>query len=310
MACEFELFLNAGQHEAAVETALGAFDLLETLEAQLTVYRETSELLEINRTAAAGSVGVEPRLFALLELAQGLYRATGGAYDITSGPLSKVWGFSRRAGAIPDQATLDEALAHVGGEAVELDATRQTVRFTRPGVELNLGSIGKGYALDRCQELMTAGGVANFLWHGGQSSVLARGSAAGAPAGSGWTVGLRHPLRDERRLAEIRLVDQALSTSGSGVQFFRHQGKRYGHILDPRTGWPAEGMFSSTVIAPTAAEADALSTAFYVLGVERTLEYCEGRPEIGVILLYPSASGSTIELACANLDDERWKLME
>ena len=311
MACDFEIYLNAGQYAAATEAALQALDLVETLEAQLTVYRDSSELMQINRAAAAQPVAVEPRLFALLARAQALNRETGGAYDITSGPLSKVWGFYRRAGSIPAPLDLQATLAHVGGDRFELDPHALTVRFTQPGVELNLGSIGKGYALDRCEELMTAGGVRDFLWHGGQSSVLARGACATPGTdGGGWIVGVGDPLGGDQRLAEIRLADRALSTSGSSVQFFRYQGKRYGHILDPRTGWPAEGMFSATVVAPTAAEADALSTAFYVLGVEAAMRYCEHHPEIGALLIYPSPSGSKVLIETAGLKPEDWRLCE
>ncbi len=234
MACDFELYLNAGQYAEATEVGLQALDLVEALEAQLTVYRDSSEMVQINRSAAAGPVTVEPRLFALLAMAQVLNRETGGAYDITSGPLSKVWGFFRRAGGIPAEHDLQAALANVGGSRVELDPLSLTVRFSQPGVELNLGSIGKGYALDRCEELMTSAGIHDFLWHGGRSSVLARGSSgADRPDGGGWIVGVGDPLGGDRRLAEIRLSNRALATSGSSVQFFRYQGKRYGHILDP-----------------------------------------------------------------------------
>jgi thiamine biosynthesis lipoprotein len=306
MACDFELFLNAGQYPDGSEVALGAFDLIEQLEEQLSVFRPTSEISAINERAAQGPVAVEPRLFALLASAAEIFRASEGAYDITAGPLTKVWGFYRRAGAIPEPQALQEALARVGGQHLLLDRAAGTVGFGKPGMELNLGSIGKGYALDRAAELMAAAGIADFLWHGGQSSVLARGSSAGGRQ-PGWTIGIRDPVRSDRRLAEIDLHDQALSTSGSGVQFFRHRGKRYGHIVDPRSGWPAEGMFSATVVAPTAAEADALSTTFYVLGVEKALAYCQSHPGIGTLLVYPSPSGSKVEFTVAGLDGSRWR---
>jgi thiamine biosynthesis lipoprotein len=310
MACNFEVFLNAGQYEQATEAAIEALDLVEQLEAQLTVYRATSEISALNLAAHEGFVEVEPRLFALLAQAVQLHRETGAAFDITSGSLSKVWGFFRRQGAIPQVADLQTALASVGSQCLELDATSRSVRFLKPGVELNLGSIGKGYALDRCAELMTARGVRDFLWHGGQSSVLARGACAGnGPEDRGWSVGVRHPLRPDRRLAEIRLCDRALATSGSSVQFFRYGGKRYGHILDPRTGWPAEGVFSATVVAPTAAEADALSTAFYVLGPQAALEFCDQHTTIGTIILYPGSAGNTVELATAGLESDEWRLL-
>jgi FAD:protein FMN transferase len=309
MACNFEVYLNAGQHEQATQVALEGLDLIELLEAQLTVYRDSSELMHINRTAAGEPVRVEPRLFGLLERASQLHRETQGAFDITSGPLTKVWGFYRRAGSLPADADLAAALARVDGRKLELDPSAQTVRFAAEGMELNLGAIGKGYALDRSAELMAAAGVADFLWHGGQSSVLARGMcAANGPEDRGWVVGVRDPLRPDRRLAEIRLCDAALATSGSSVQFFRHGGKRYGHILDPRTGWPAEGMFSATVIAREAADADALSTAFYVLGVDAAVDYCGTHPGVGALLVHPSPSGSKVEVTPAGLEPDAWRL--
>lgn len=316
MACQFEVFLNAGQYPQGAEAALAALDLVDALEAQLTVYRDSSELMHVNRHAADEPVPVEQGLFQLLAQSLELHAETGGAFDITSGPLSKAWGFYRRQGSIPDEASLAEALEKVGSQYVQLDAAQQAVRFTRGGVELNLGSIGKGYALDRCAQQMEQAGVCDFLWHGGQSSVLARGSAA-RPRGKeqaawreGWVIGVRDPLRPQRRLAEITVRNAAVGTSGSGVQFFRHQGRRYGHILDPRTGWPAEGVFSSTVIAPTAALADALATAFYVMGAEAALEHCRRHDELAMLMLLPSASGSSIELVAHGLDDDQWRLLE
>jgi thiamine biosynthesis lipoprotein len=327
MASDFQLLLPAVGPQAAtdqpVDIALEALDLLEPLEARLTVFRDTSEVLEINRRAAHEPVTVEPDLFALLEMAVELHRETDGAYDITSGPLSQAWGFARRQGSVPDAATLASARANVGSEKLVLDRTHRTVRFTQPGVQINFNSIGKGYAIDRCGAHLRAAGFKNFLWHGGQSSVLAAGSAYGkhhhaeslggaaAPNdhAGGWVIGVGHPLRLERRLAELLLIDGAAGTSGAGFQFFRHAGKRYGHILDPRTGMPAEGVFSVTVLAPTAAEADALSTAFYVLGFEAAARYCDRRPEIGFLMLLPAESGSAVELATCGLDDRRWRLV-
>lgn len=305
MACDFELYLNAGQYPQASEVGLAAFDLIDQLEEQLSVFRPSSEVSQINAHAERGPVHVESRLWALLAQAMQIFRDTAGAYDITAGPLVKAWGFYRRAGAIPDPQVLEQALSCIGSDSVELDESAGTIHFTKPGVELNLGSIGKGYALDRAAELLAAAEIADFLWHGGQSSVLARGTSAGNARG--WSVGIRDPVRSDRRLAEIDLCDRALSTSGSGVQFFRHGGKRYGHILDPRTGWPAEGMFSATVVAPTAAEADALSTAFYVMGVEKALEYCRTHTAIGTLLVYPSTQGSKVEFTTAGLADDLWR---
>jgi thiamine biosynthesis lipoprotein len=311
MACQFEVFFNQGQYAQAAEVALEALDLVEALESQLTVYRDDSELMRLNRTAAEGPVEVEPRLFQLLQLAEQIHRDTQGAFDITSGPLSKTWGFYRRQGAIPDDAALEEALTRVGFEHLELDAETLSVRLARAGLELNLGGIGKGYALDRCAEFMGASGVDDFLWHGGQSSVLARGNHdPDQEALSGWVVGVRHPLRPQQRLLEIRLRNQALGTSGTAVQFFRHGGKRYGHILDPRTGRPAESVHCSTVVTADAARADALATAFYVLGPDGAEAYCHDHEDVGYVLVLPGSRAQGIEIVSGGIADEDLRLCE
>jgi thiamine biosynthesis lipoprotein len=315
MACEFEVCLRAGQYVQGTEMALEALDLVEQLEAQMSVFRPASEISRINLTAAQGPMEVEPRLFALLELAMQLYRQTGGAYDITAGPLWEAWGFARRAGAIPAADRLAAARKLVGGHRVELDPAGRTIRFLQPGVWLNLGSIGKGYAVDRGAERLLQAGVADFLFQGGNSSVRAHGGHAPPPAESPagaaafWIVGIRHPLHPEQRLAEVKLSDRALGTSGAQFQSFRHQGRRYGHILDPRSGWPAEGVLSATVLAPTAALADALSTAFYVLGPEAALNYCRQHADIAAVIVTPAAHGSGVEIHSAGLSEEQWRVL-
>jgi len=316
MACEFEVFLNAGQYEGGTEAALEALDLVEALEAQMTVFRPGSEISRLNAACADGPTEVEPRLFELLEAALRLHAETQGAFDITSAPLWKVWGFAQRAGTVPSEEELAGAIQSVGSHLVELDRARHTARFRQPGVELNLGAIGKGYALDRAAEVLAAAGVNDFLLHGGQSSVLARGSrVATRPASPeadpfGWVVGVGHPVRRGKRLAELRLRDRALATSGSATQHFRYRGRRYGHVLDPRTGRPAEGVLSATVVAPSAARADALSTAFYVMGAESALEYCRSRPELAAVLVLPGAHGAGIEIRSVGLEEDDLRVLD
>jgi thiamine biosynthesis lipoprotein len=288
----------------------------------MTVYRDDSEVMRINREAASRPIRVEPRLFAMFQLAERLHRETGGALDITSGPLSAAWGFSRRDGRLPTESAIEAALEYVGMQHVALDAAQQSVAFRRPGVNVNFNCIGKGYALDRMAELLATHLVDDYLLHGGKSSVLARGDQPGSDANGastnrsdsdssgesrGWIIGLRHPLRPAQRLAEFTLRDQALSTSGSGTQFFIRRGRRYGHILDPRTGRPAEGLYSATVVAPTAAEADALSTAFYVMGPAAVSEYCIKHPDIGALLVIPGPREGDVRLLHFGLHDDQWQ---
>ncbi len=188
MACRFAVFLNASEHRAATERAVEALDLVEHLEEQLSVYRHRSEISRLNATAANAPVRVESRLFRLLQRALELHAATNGAFDITSGPLIKAWGFYRREGRLPNETELEEALQHVGSQWLDLDPARETVSYRYPGVEINLGAIGKGYALDRCDELLREAEVEDFMIHGGHSTILRAASdcAAKRPAAGVW----------------------------------------------------------------------------------------------------------------------------
>jgi len=348
MACDFHVVLNPGP-DSSVETwhASDALDLVHRLEDQMTVYRESSELLEINRLAANGAAPVEARLFELLLDAKRICEATEGAFDPTSQPIVSLWRACRDESRLPTEAELAEALARVGIEHVEFGGRaaealegragdagsgrpphpdplplkgergllralpEQTVRFTRTGVELNLNGIGKGYALDRAAELLAGSEsgyeISNWLLHGGHSSVLARGEhfqqGTGGSLG-GWPVGIRNPLFPDERLATLLLRNQAMGTSGSGVQYFRVGGKRYGHVLDPRTGWPVDHLLSVTVLADSAAEADALSTAFFVMGLEKAIEFCQHRSDVRALLIPPPRRGRTLEPVVCGIPDE------
>jgi thiamine biosynthesis lipoprotein len=206
---------------------------------------------------------------------------------------------------------LQQALARVGYRSLELDNQRHTIRFLKRGVEIDLNALGKGYALDRCAEVLREAGVEDYLVHGGQSSVLAGGARfADESPPQGWSIALRHPLKPTQRLAEIWLRDRALGTSGSGVQFFHHQGRRYGHVLDPRTGWPAEGVLSATVLAPNAALADALATACFVMGPEGTREYCLRHPDVAAILVCPGQRSGSLDIQTYGLADDDWQRLD
>ncbi len=311
MACQFQIFVNAGQYDNATEAALAALDRVDELEAMLTVYRDDSEVSQINRLAPDELAIVSVELGELLAMSLRLYELTDGAFDVTSGPISDVWAAARRNTALPDPALLERVRGKVGSQYVEFDDAEQTVRLLHEGVAINFGGIGKGYALDQSAELLENAGVHDFLFHGGRSSVLARGSQSNRDSAStGWTIGVMHPLRPERRLAEIQLRDRALSTSGSLTQSFTFQGKRYGHILDPRTGWPAEDVLAVTVVASTAAEADALSTALFVLGVDRGVELCREHPEFSALFVLPGDRTQSVRIETCNFEEKDCALLQ
>jgi thiamine biosynthesis lipoprotein len=284
MGSYFEVRLPAAT-PGAVDLACRALDLIEALEAQLTVYRDDSEISRLNESAHLGPVPVEKGLFGLLETAVSLSRETEGAYDVTSGALSEAWGFVKGPKRVPTAAALENARSRTGYLHLRLDPSRSTVAFDRAGVRINLGSIGKGHALDRA-----AGLLRDYWWptpalvHGGRSSLFALGSPPGQPGGR-WEIALRNPFEPDAPLGILRLRDRGLGTSGAAFQHFVVDGTIYGHIIDPRSGMPALGPASVTVLAPTAALADALSTAFYLLGPKAAEDYAANHPDVGVVIV-------------------------
>ena len=284
MGSYFEIRLGA-KTPGAVDLATRALDLVDALEAQLTVYNDESEVSRLNQSAHLGPVVVERGLYDLLERAIELSRLTGGAYDVTSGALSEAWGFTRGPKRVPSADELADARARTGWRHLRLDPAGPSVAFDVPGVRINLGSIGKGYAIDRAVDVIRGHWAPTAaLVHGGQSSLFALGSPPGRFGGR-WEIALRNPFNPDSPLGTLRLRNRALGTSGGAFQNFVIDGRSYGHILDPRTGRPANGPASVTVLAPTAAEADALSTAVYLLGPEAARELSARRPEIGVVIV-------------------------
>jgi thiamine biosynthesis lipoprotein len=302
MACDFSVIMNPGPTEQ-IEAAGEALEIVNAIESWLSIYRDSSELSVVNRTAGESAVHIRRELFELLQKAFEIHLRTGGAFDMATGSLTRLWRTCRREHRIPLQAEIDVALQIAGLENVHLQSESQSVAFRQPGIVLDPGAIGKGYALDEaCDWLQKhAHGPSSFLLHGGHSSLIGHGEHNGHP---GWPVGIGNPLFTEKRLGTLLLCDRAMATSGSNIQFFRHEGKRYGHILDPRTGWPVEGMLSVTVLAPSAAVADALSTAFFVMGVEKARLCCENWPEVGAILLPFPAKGSKVHPTLVNIPEE------
>ncbi len=281
MAAHFDVLFSPDEPSGEA-AACAALDEIGRLEDQLTIYKDSSEMCALNRMAAMSPYQPERRLFELLLQCEQLWRDTHGAFDITATPLVKCWGFFRRQGRFPEPDELAQARLNVGMEHVVLNRELESVHFLKTGIEISLGSIGKGYALDRSAAILRERGLLNTLLHGGHSSVLAMGSSSWD---EGWLVAVDNPQDSSKPLFHIHLRDMAMGTSGIGQQFFEHQGLRYGHILDPRTGYPAEGMISVTVFAPSAAVADALATAFFIGGVALAQEYCDTHPEVGALLL-------------------------
>lgn len=267
MATRFELALY-GEAESFLRAAgEEALDEITRLEAQLSLYRPESEISHLNARAAYEAVPVDPRLFALLGRIRELSREAEGVFDITVAPLLRCWGFLGGSGQIPSEEALAAAREVVGMQHVILDEGRMTVRFDREGVMLDLGAIGKGYAIERAVQLLRDNGITSALLHGGTSTIYGMGAPPGADA---WIIAIQSPFAKEEGeyLAQVKLCDSALSVSAPHGKWFESQGRRYGHILDPRTGRPAGRNLLAALVTESATDSDALSTALLTLGAD------------------------------------------
>lgn len=265
MATRFEIALHGRDRhylQSAGETVL---DEIARIEAQLSFYRSDSDIAEINRSAHLEPVPVDGVLFALLSRAKHLGQATQGAFDITIGPLLQAWGMTGEGGSIPDPVKAAAEKQNCGWHNLLLDADTQTVAFARPGMSINLGAVGKGFAVARGTEILQELEVPGALLHGGTSSIAAVGKD---PQGGSWQVSLRNPYDDTAPLSTLQLCSNTLSTSGVHNRYFTAGERRLAHILDPRTGEPVESAVISAVVCGDAADGDALSTALLVLGEE------------------------------------------
>ena len=266
MACRFGITVVGDDPELLQQAAEDALDEIERIESLLSMYDPDSILSGINRAAAAGPTGVLSEVFELLLLAGTIWEETDGAFDPTMGPLVRLWRGWRADGTPPDPAAIDEVRQRVGMNHVEFDVPGRSIRFDRPDVEIDLGAIGKGYAVDQAAEVLDEHGIEHFLVHGGTSTIAAQGSMdAGA---DGWRLGIADPSDPDGIAEVITLRDEACACSNQLNQFYEHNGRQLGHVIDPRTGWPAPAESSILVVCTSATRADALSTALLVLGNE------------------------------------------
>jgi thiamine biosynthesis lipoprotein len=248
--------LRAAAEEAAEE--------VRRLDRMLSNYIPDSEWSQMNRNAAKGPFRLSPELFNLLSACIDYSRASDGAFDISVGPLMKVWGFYKGSGRFPHRAEIRGALANTGYRHIVLDPAHRTIQFDRAHVELDPGGIGKGYAVDRMAAILRQGGIASALISGGSSSIY----AIGAPPSDarGWQVSIRNPRKPSETIESVYLKDNSMSTSGNYEKFFYAEGRMWSHIMDPRTGYPAEGVLAVSVIAPKTIDSEAWCKPFYING--------------------------------------------
>jgi thiamine biosynthesis lipoprotein len=274
MATRFELVLNGHSPglRAAGEEALAEISRVESM---LSLYKPTSEVANLNARAGAEPVRVSAEMFSLLQRAVAFARETNGAFDITIAPLVRCWGFMRGQGSIPTDADIEAARASVGSQLLELNPTERSVRFLHPGVMLDFGAFGKGYAVDTAVELLRDSGVEAALLHGGASAVFGFGHAENNLP---WRIAVTGAPPADEILGLVDLDETSLSVSAVWGKSFTSHGRTFGHILDARTGRPSERAELAAVNVPSAGDSDALSTALLVDGPSGLETFAKNRP--------------------------------
>lgn len=267
--------------ETARQAVEAGVDQMAEVDRLMSIFRQDSEVSLVNRLAATQPIRVGPDTSTVLAEAERLARLSGRGLDVTVGPLMKLWGLAAKQGRLPSRRELDATLALVGAEGFSLDPDSSTVRLRHPGMALDLGGIAKGYAVDVAVKTLSERGVQSGMVNaGGDLRVIGRNRDGGS-----WRIGLRHPLNPRVLLLSILVEDEAVSTSGNYFNYFTVQGKRYGHILNPRTGYPVRTILSATVIAKDAMRADGLATAAMVYRAEEALEFLQNRAGVAGIVV-------------------------
>ena len=305
MNCRFELVLHGGNPVSLRAAAEEALNEIERIENQLSVFRPGSEIARVNAFAAQEPVRVSPEVFALLDHARQLSDETDGAFDITMAPLLRCWGLLGRSdGRMPSAHELAEAHRLCGMGLVTLNRDDFTVRFGREGVMLDLGAIGKGYAVEMAAEILRDAGVTSALIHGGTSTVYAIGTP---PDSDAWKIAIDKPATafPNPAVAEptgagvpkppfvlVSLHDESLSVSAVSGKGFTVHGRTLGHVIDPRTGDPTSRALLAAVVLPSGAETDAFSTALLVSGPDGLDAIATLRPEMRTLVLAEGENGA------------------
>lgn len=278
---------------AAVATAADrAHRALARVDSLMSNWTSTSEVARINRDGGSGATPVHPEVARVLDAALRIGRDSDGAFDITVEPLVRAWGFLGGTRRVPEEPELVAAFARVGARHVEFDPGGRTLRFARSGMSIDLGGIAKGHGVDVAAQALREAGITDAL-----VDLSGNMRALGRPAhGGAWRIGIRDPRDRTPYFARLELADgRAIATSGKYEQFVAAEdGRTYGHIMDPRTGRPAEGLIAVTVLAPTAMDADAWGTALFVLGLEGARRKAKERDDLDAVLVEPGAGGVDI----------------
>lgn len=279
-----------GDSAAVADLALESLLVFHRIDSLMSNWTDRSEVARINREAGRAPTRVHPEVATVLECALQVFRESDGAQDISVEPLVRLWGFLGGSPRVPTPDEITRTLPRVGSDKIRFETATRAIAFAREDTQIDLGGIAKGYGVDQVASVLRRAGVRNALVDL-SGNMAALGDAPGHP---GWVVGVRDPSGVRPFLLRIRLGDRCVATSGDYEQFLAADGKRYGHIIDPRTGYSAQGLRSVTVVAASAMLADAWDTALFVMGPEKARALARARDDLAVVLVEPGPEGDFV----------------
>ena len=281
MGSRFEITVvakNASEAAAFIDTGVNEIDRIEKL---ISSWDPNSQTSEINKYAGKHPVKVDAELFDLIQRALDISMLTDGAFDISYASMDKIWKFDGSMEGMPSKEVIAASVSKVGYENIILDAQASTVFLKEPGMKIGFGGIGKGYAADKAKQLLMESGVTSGIINAsGDMNTWGK-----QPDGKDWTVAITNPMNKNTAFATLPLKEGAVVTSGDYEKFVNFNGKRYSHIIDPKTGYPSSGIISVTIFAPKAELADALATSVFVMGKEVGLDRINQLPKIECIII-------------------------
>lgn len=281
MGCRFEIMVVADQEKHANASIDLAIQEISRIEQMISSWDVSSQTSMINRHAGIKAVKVDQPLFELIEHALAISRLTDGAFDITFASLDPIWKYDGSMTTLPAPEQIAASVSKIGYENIQLNKKDTTVFLLKPGMKIGFGAIGKGYAADKAKKLLMQHGVTAGIINA-SGDMNAWGSQ---PDGKDWTVAITNPLKKQKAFAWLPLHDGAVATSGDYEKFITLNGKKYSHIIDPKTGYPSTGLVSVTIFSPKAELCDALATALFVMGKEVGLDRINQLPQTECILI-------------------------
>lgn len=264
--------------EKNIDTVIAEVTRIENL---ISDWKPETQVSQVNSNAGVSPVKVDPEVFELAQRALALSKATNGAFDISFAAMDRIWKFDGSMTTMPLPQTIKKSVAKVGYMNIILDTANSTIFLKNKGMKIGFGALGEGYAADRCREMMLAKGIKSGIVNGsGDISTWGK-----QPDGSDWTIGITNPMKEDALIATVPLHDGAVVTSGSYEKFVIFNGKRYSHIINPATGYPATGLCSVTVFGPSTERANGFSTSMMVLGKDAAIEFIKKYPSYSYIII-------------------------